>query len=230
MRSSKRATLDKDPRDVAAMFDQVAARYDVTNLAFTGGMERLWRRLTVQALRVEPGDRILDVAAGTAVSTVSLQRAGATAVGVDFSLGMLRAAKQPLPLVAGDALRLPFADEAFDAVTISFGLRNVVDTGAALTELARVTRPGGRLVVCETSRPAKGIPRAGHALWVTRGVPLLGRLFSSDSPAYAYLAESALAWPSPEDLSRVIALHGWTRVQWRPLSLGAVALHRAQKH
>jgi demethylmenaquinone methyltransferase/2-methoxy-6-polyprenyl-1,4-benzoquinol methylase len=161
------------------------------------------------------------------VSTVALQRAGGFAIGLDFSLGMLRAGRHPVPLVAGDALRLPFADAAFDAVTISFGLRNVVDTSAALAELARVTRPGGRLVVCETSRPAGEPWRTGHRLWVTKGLPVLGRLVSSDSPAYDYLAESALAWPAPERLAAVIGAAGWSGVQWRPLSLGAVALHRA---
>jgi demethylmenaquinone methyltransferase/2-methoxy-6-polyprenyl-1,4-benzoquinol methylase len=226
---TKRATLDKDPRDVAAMFDEVASRYDITNLAMTFGMERRWRRLTGEALGISPGDRVLDVAAGTAVSTEALRREGAVAVGVDFSLGMLRAGRFAVPLVAGDALQLPFADGAFDAVTISFGLRNVVDTSAALRELARVTRPGGRLVVCETSRPSWAPARLGHALWVTRGLPLLGRLMSSDSPAYAYLAESALAWPEPPELAGVIGSSGWGEVAWRPLSLGAVCLHRAAR-
>jgi demethylmenaquinone methyltransferase/2-methoxy-6-polyprenyl-1,4-benzoquinol methylase len=211
------------------MFDEVASRYDVTNLAMTFGMERRWRRLTTGALTIAPGDRILDVAAGTAVSTEALRREGAVAVGVDFSLGMLRAGRFDLPLVAGDALQLPFADGAFDAVTISFGLRNVVDTSAALLELARVTRPGGRLVVCETSRPAGGVTRLGHAFWVTRGLPVLGKLMSSDSPAYAYLAESALAWPDPAALGSIIGTSGWSAVAWRPLSLGAVCLHRAVK-
>ena len=149
-----RAELDKDPRDVAAMFDGVARRYDLTNTVLTAGLDRRWRALTREALGPRPGERVLDLAAGTAVSTVELARSGAWCVAADFSLGMLRAgAHREVPKVAADALRLPFGDAAFDAVTISFGLRNVADTHTALAELARVTRPGGRLVVCEFARP-----------------------------------------------------------------------------
>ena len=149
-----RADLDKDPHDVAAMFDGVARRYDLTNTVLTAGQDRRWRALTRAALDLRPGERVLDLAAGTAVSTVSLARSGAWCVAADFSLGMLRAgAERAVPKVAADALALPFADAAFDAVTISFGLRNVADPDAALAELARVTRPG---------RAARGV-RVRHA-------------------------------------------------------------------
>ena len=151
-----RAFLDKRPRDVAEMFDGVARRYDLTNTVLSGGMDRGWRRATVAALALGPRDTVLDLAAGTAVSTVQLGSCAATASACDFSLGMLKAGKargRHVPMVAGDALALPFADESFDAATIAFGLRNVADVDAALRELARVTRPGGRLVVCEFSRP-----------------------------------------------------------------------------
>lgn len=139
-----RAELDKDPRDVASMFDGVARRYDLTNTVLSMGQDRHWRKATRAALEIGPGQRVLDLAAGTAVSTVELKKSGAWCVAADFSVGMLAAgAARHVPKVAGDATRLPFADDVFDAVTISFGLRNVVDTQAALREMARVTRPGG---------------------------------------------------------------------------------------
>ena len=123
-----RAALDKDPRDVASMFDGVARRYDLTNTVLSLGQDRHWRRATRAALRIGPGDKVLDLAAGTAVSTAELAKSGAWCVAADFSVGMLGAGEaRKVPKVAGDATRLPFADGAFDAVTISFGLRNVAD-------------------------------------------------------------------------------------------------------
>jgi len=229
---SMRADLTKQPAQVAAMFDEVAARYDVINLLMTFGLERVWRRQVRQALAARPGERVLDVAAGTATSSAALARGGAQVVGADFSLGMLRAGRARgvrLPLVAADGLRLPFADASFDAVTMSFGLRNVVDVPACLGELRRVTRPGGRLLVCEVSRPERPVLRAGHALWLRRGLPVLARAVSSDSPAYAYLAESMLAWPEPRQLAATVAAAGWRGVGWRPLTAGVVALHRAER-
>jgi demethylmenaquinone methyltransferase/2-methoxy-6-polyprenyl-1,4-benzoquinol methylase len=150
------ADLDKQPHEVAAMFDDVAERYDLTNDVLSLGQTRLWRRAVAQAVDARPGQRVLDLAAGTGSSSLPFAAAGAQVVAADFSLGMLRVGKRAHPgldLLAGDALRLPFADAAFDAVTISFGLRNVSDVDAALVEMARVTRPGGRLVVCEFSHP-----------------------------------------------------------------------------
>ena len=153
-----RASLDKQPHDVATMFDGIARRYDVTNDVMSLGQDRAWRAATLRALEVGPGDRVLDLAAGTGTSSEPLADRGVHVVPCDLSLGMLGVGKRRRPdlgFVAGDATRLPFADESFDAVTISFGLRNVVDTERALTEMLRVTRPGGRLVVCEFS----------HATW-----------------------------------------------------------------
>ena len=135
-----RAALDKDPRDVASMFDGVARRYDLTNTVLSLGQDRHWRRATRSALRIGPGDKVLDLAAGTAVSTVELAKSGAWCVAADFSVGMLGAGEaRKVPKVAGDATRLPFGDGVFDAVTISFGLRNVAHPQAALREMARVT-------------------------------------------------------------------------------------------
>ncbi len=225
-----RASLDRQPREVAAMFDAVARRYDLTNTVLSAGRDRAWRRATRDALRLTPGDRVLDLAAGTAVSTVDLAATGATAVACDFSLGMLRAgAERPVPKVAGDALALPFADGCFDAVAIAFGLRNVADVDRALGELARVTRPGGRLVVCEFSRPAWAPFRTLYTEYLMRVLPAVARRVSSSPDAYVYLAESIRAWPDQPALAARIAAGGWTRVGWRNLTGGIVALHRATR-
>ncbi len=225
-----RASLAKDPDEVAAMFDRVAARYDVTNDVLSAGRTRAWRRAVVDAVAAGAGERVLDLAAGTGTSSLPMTAAGAFVVPCDFSLGMLlvgRARQPDLPFVAGDALRLPFADDAFDAVTISFGLRNVADVTAALTELRRVTRPGGRLVVCEFSAPVIPPVRTVYTEYLMRALPTVARRVSSNPEAYVYLAESIRAWPDQAELAAVIADTGWTGVQWRNLTGGIVALHRA---
>jgi demethylmenaquinone methyltransferase / 2-methoxy-6-polyprenyl-1,4-benzoquinol methylase len=230
MRPVNRATLEKDPAEVAAMFDGVARRYDLTNSLLTFGWDHRWRRCTRESLQLMPDETALDLAAGTGVSTVELARSGAVVVACDFSLGMLRAGRRKhpaIPMVAGDALRLPFADGSFDAATIAFGLRNVADVDHALRELARVVRAGGRLVVCEFSRPPSAPIRLLYQGIVLRGLPLAARPVSSNAGAYEYLAESIRHWPAQRDLARRIAAAGWSEVHWRDLTFGVVALHRA---
>jgi demethylmenaquinone methyltransferase/2-methoxy-6-polyprenyl-1,4-benzoquinol methylase len=225
-----RAQLDRQPGEVARMFDAVADRYDRMNAVMTMGQERRWRGVVARSLDVKPGDRVLDLAAGTGASTVSIEALGVHAVACDFSQGMLdvgRRRHSQLAFVAGDALALPFRDAAFDAVTISFGLRNVADVGQALAELARVTRPGGRLAVLETSAPLRQPLRAGHDVYVERVLPRLARLVASNGEAYEYLAESVGAWPAPADLAAQLSAAGWSKVAWKQLLLGAVALHTA---
>lgn len=212
------------------MFDAVARRYDLTNTVLSLGQDRSWRRATRSALGIGPGDRVLDLAAGTAVSTVELGRSGAWCVACDFSVGMLRAgAHRAVPKVAGDATALPFDDEVFDAVTISFGLRNVVDHVAGLREMARVTRPGGRLVVCEFSTPTVPVFSSVYKNYLMRALPAMARVVSSDPESYEYLAESIRAWPDQPALARQIEEAGWGSVRWRNLSGGIVALHAAVK-
>jgi demethylmenaquinone methyltransferase/2-methoxy-6-polyprenyl-1,4-benzoquinol methylase len=227
-----RADLDKAPHDVAAMFDGVAERYDLTNDVLSLGQTRLWRRAVARAVDARPGERVLDLAAGTGSSSLPFQEAGADVVACDFSLGMLQVGKRSHPgldLLAGDALALPFADGSFDAVTISFGLRNVSDVDAALAELARVTRPGGRLVVCEFSHPTWRPFRTVYSGYLMAALPKVARRVSSNPDAYVYLAESIQAWPDQAALAARIAGTGWSDVAWTDLTYGIVALHRARR-
>ena len=227
-----RANLDKQPRDVASMFDGVAKRYDLTNTILSGGMDHVWRRRARSLLAPRPGERILDLAAGTAVSTVELGKSGAWCVAADFSLGMLRVGKErraALPFTAADATRLPFADDSFDVVTMSYGLRNVVDTDAALAEFLRVTRPGGRLVVGESSQPTNRAFRTLYTTYLMGALPTVARTLSSNPDSYVYLAESMRAWPDQRTLATRIQRAGWSQVQWRNLTGGIAAVHRAVK-
>jgi demethylmenaquinone methyltransferase / 2-methoxy-6-polyprenyl-1,4-benzoquinol methylase len=225
-----RAGLDKNPRDVAEMFDGVAKGYDRTNSVMTMGFDRRWRWLTRRVLEASPGERILDLAAGTAVSTTEYARSGAWCVAADFSLGMLHSgAHRDVPKVAADAFHLPFADDAFDAVTVSFGLRNMSPTVDALREMCRVVRPGGRLVICEVSQPPFRPIRWLHYNVVLRLLPRITRPFSSNKEAYSYLAESMRDWHDQRALALLIAEAGWVEVEWMNLTFGVVALHRAVK-
>jgi demethylmenaquinone methyltransferase / 2-methoxy-6-polyprenyl-1,4-benzoquinol methylase len=225
-----RAGLDKNPRDVAEMFDGVAKGYDRTNSVMTLGFDRRWRWLTRRVLDATSGERILDLAAGTAVSTTEYAKSGAWCVAADFSLGMLRGgAHREVPKVAADAFHLPFATGSFDAVTVSFGLRNMNDTVAALREMCRVVRPGGRLVICEVSQPPFRPIRWLYYNVVLRLLPRITRPFSSNKDAYAYLAESMRDWHDQRALALLMSEAGWDEVEWLNLTFGVVALHRAIK-
>jgi demethylmenaquinone methyltransferase/2-methoxy-6-polyprenyl-1,4-benzoquinol methylase len=225
-----RAHLDKRPADVAAMFDDVARRYDLTNDVLSLGQDRRWRRLVVDAVDPRPGQTVLDLAAGTGTSSQPFADRGARVVPCDFSLGMLRVGKRSRPhlsFTAGDGTRLPFADATFDAVTISFGLRNIVDPDAGLREMRRVTRPGGRLVVCEFSHPTNPVLRTVYVEYLMKALPSVARAVSSSPDAYVYLAESIRAWPDQAGLAARVAAAGWRDTEWRNLSGGIVTLHRA---
>lgn len=227
-----RANLEKQPIDVAGMFDGVAQRYDITNDVLSLWQDRAWRRATRDAVAARPGQRVLDIAAGTGTSSEEWADAGIDVVPCDFSTGMMAVGKRrrpDLPFVAGDATALPFADASFDAVTISFGLRNVVAVDAALREMLRVTRPGGRLVVCEFSTPTWAPFRRVYKAYLGEVLPRLAALVSSNSPAYSYLVESILDWPDQRTLARQMLESGWRRVAYRNLSGGVVAVHRGFK-
>ena len=217
------------------MFDAVARRYDLTNDVLSMGQDRRWRSQVIDAVDPAPGELVLDLAAGTGTSSQPFADRGATVVPCDFSIGMLEVGKKArphLPFTAGDGTRLPFADDTFDAVTISFGLRNIVDPAAGLREMLRVTRPGGRLVVCEFSHPTNRAFRVVYLEYLMKALPAIARAVSSSPDAYVYLAESIRAWPDQEGLAALIAETGWGGAQgvsWRNLSGGIVALHRATK-
>ncbi|MCF2529540.1 demethylmenaquinone methyltransferase [Yinghuangia soli] len=227
-----RASLDKKPRDVAQMFDDVAEKYDLTNTVLSLGQDRFWRKAVTRAVDARPGERVLDLAAGTGTSSMPFHEAGATVVPCDFSVGMLREGKRrhpELPFTAGDGMRLPFADGVFDAVTISFGLRNIADPGVGLAEMLRVTRPGGRLVVCEFSHPTWKPFRTVYIEYLMKALPPVATKVSSNPEAYVYLAESIRAWHDQPGLAALVRDAGWERVAWRDLSGGIVAMHRAFK-
>lgn len=225
-----RAELDKSPAAVAAMFDDVAPRYDRTNSVLSMGLDRGWRKVVADTVHLLPGETALDLAAGTGTSSAAIAARGGHVVACDFSLGMLREGRRTrlqTTFVAGDALRLPFADKAFDAVTISFGLRNLNEMDAGLTEMLRVTKPGGRLVICEFSHPTYAPFRAVYVNYLMRALPAIATKVSSNPDAYVYLAESIRAWPQQDALAHRILSTGWAQVKYRNLTGGIVAVHKA---
>jgi demethylmenaquinone methyltransferase/2-methoxy-6-polyprenyl-1,4-benzoquinol methylase len=224
--------MDKQPQDVAGMFDGVARHYDRTNAIMSVGNAQLWRAATVRAVDPRPGERILDVAAGTGTSSAAFARSGATVVALDFSAGMIEEGRRRQPkieFIEGDAEKLPFGDDEFDAVTISFGLRNVEHPKVALAEMYRVLKPGGRLVICEFSKPQRAAFRVGYAAYMRFVMPVVATAASSNREAYSYLRESIQQWPDQGTLSQWIRGVGFTRVAHRDLTTGIVALHRGHK-
>lgn len=230
MGGMSRASLDKKPTEVASMFDGIARRYDLTNDLISLGQDRRWRKHTVDAVAALPGERVLDLAAGTGTSSEPFADEGVEVVPCDFSVGMLEVGKRrrpDLPFVAGDATALPFADASFDAVTISFGLRNVVDTSAALREMLRVTRPGGRIVICEFSEPTWKPFRVLYTDVFMRLLPVVAGAVTKEKGSYEYLVESIRTWPTQPELAHLMLDAGWEGAAYRNLSGGLVALHRA---
>lgn len=217
------------------MFDDVAAGYDRTNTVLSLGNDYLWRIATARAINAKPGQRVLDLAAGTGASSVALAAKGAEVVAADFSPGMIAEGQRRhgdvpnLSFAHADATDLPFEDAAFDTVTISFGLRNVNDPKKALREMQRVTAPGGTLLICEFSHPSSRAFGSLYSWYSDHILPTVARWMSSNAEAYDYLNESIKDWPAPATLSSWIRDAGWSEVAHRNLTGGIVALHRATK-
>jgi demethylmenaquinone methyltransferase/2-methoxy-6-polyprenyl-1,4-benzoquinol methylase len=209
------------------MFDRIAGVYDLMNSVMTVGMHQRWRERAVELARVGPGSRALDVATGTGDLAVALRAAGADVIGCDFSEEMLERAREKEPTVPfewADALALPYADDSFDAATVGFGARNFSDLERGLTEMARVVRPGGRLVVLEITTPQK--PPLSHffSFWFDRAVPALGRL-AGDPDAYSYLPSSVKRFPGPAELARELERAGLEDIRWVLTAGGIIAIH-----
>ncbi|MCW4385969.1 bifunctional demethylmenaquinone methyltransferase/2-methoxy-6-polyprenyl-1,4-benzoquinol methylase UbiE [Salinibacterium sp. SYSU T00001] len=224
------ADLSKQPAEVSAMFDEVARGYDRTNGVLSMGNSALWRHAVVKAIAPQPGERVLDIAAGTGTSSAVIARSGAHVIAADFSHGMLEVGRRRHPeidFVHADAMQLPFDDGSFDAVTISFGLRNIEDPHRALAEMRRVLKPGGRLVICEFSTPPIALVRAGYNAYMKYVMPAVVGASSSNPQAYTYLAASIADWPDQATLASWIRAAGFTGVEHRNLTAGVVALHRA---
>jgi demethylmenaquinone methyltransferase/2-methoxy-6-polyprenyl-1,4-benzoquinol methylase len=227
-----RANMDKNPDEVAAMFDGVAKRYDLVNDLLSLGRTKAWRKATTKVIAPRPGMKILDLAAGTGSSSEPLAAAGADVIPADFSEGMLAAGRKARPHLAftkADALNLPFANGEFDAATISFGLRNTQNTEKALAEMLRVVKSGGYLIVAEFSSPTWGPFRALYTNYLMRALPWVARKTSSNPDAYIYLAESIRAWPDQRALAAKIEAAGWVDISWTNLTGGVVAVHKARK-
>ena len=227
-----RANMDKNPDEVAAMFDGVAKRYDLVNDLLSLGRTKAWRKAATKIIAPAPGMQILDLAAGPGSSSEPLHKAGATVFATDFSEGMLAVGRKSRPYLnfsKADALNLPFEDNRFDVVTISYGLRNTVDYPKALAEARRVTKLGGRMVVVEFSHPTWRPFRTIYTEYLMKALPAIARRTSSNPDAYIYLAESIRAWPDQKGLASAMEKAGWGQISWKNLTGGVVAVHSGIK-
>ena len=223
-----KANLDKKPADVAAMFDEVAPTYDFTNDLLSLGQSRLWRSRVAKRVAAKSGQTILDLAAGTGSSSIAFAKPGVKVIATDFSEGMLSVGRKRHPELDfrfADATKLPFEDESIHAVTISFGLRNVVDVPKALGEMFRVLKPGGRVVICEFSKVTLPVFKQIYNFYLSRILPGVSGLASKTPEAYSYLAESIAAWPDQAGLAVELIDAGFENVSYKNLSFGVVAIH-----
>jgi demethylmenaquinone methyltransferase / 2-methoxy-6-polyprenyl-1,4-benzoquinol methylase len=223
--AARSGTLEEG--QVRAMFDRIAGPYDLMNSVMTAGLHHRWRARAADLARVGAGSRALDVASGTGDLAIELASRGAEVVGSDFSSGMLEVARRKAPGLrweVGNALDLPYDDGEFDAATVGFGARNFSDLERGLREMARVVRPGGRVVVLEITSPAKPPLSTFFSLWFDRVVPVLGRL-ARESEAYTYLPSSVKRFPGPAALAALMHGVGLRDVRWILTAGGIIALH-----
>jgi demethylmenaquinone methyltransferase / 2-methoxy-6-polyprenyl-1,4-benzoquinol methylase len=227
-----KADLTKKAQEVAAMFDGVAKTYDKANDLLSFGSARLWRKQVARLVNPQKGQTILDLAAGTGASSVAFIREGVRVVAADFSKGMLEEGRKRHPeieFVFADATKLPFKEAEFDTVTISFGLRNVENTELALSEMLRVLKPGGKLVVCEFSAIPNKFLHSLYRFYLKNILPRFSALVSKTPEAYSYLAESIDAWPKQQELAKMIEKVGYQFVEFRNQTFGIVAIHTGTK-
>jgi demethylmenaquinone methyltransferase/2-methoxy-6-polyprenyl-1,4-benzoquinol methylase len=212
---------------VQAMFDRIAGVYDLMNSVMTAGLHHRWRSRAADLAAVSAGDPVLDVATGTGDLAVELARRGCDVVGSDFSERMLELARQKAPAIRfehGNALELPYEDDAFAAATVGFGARNFSDLARGLAEMARVVRPGGRVVILEITTPERPPLSLFFRLWFDRIVPLLGR-FAGDPDAYTYLPSSVRRFPNARGLAAAMSAVGLVDVRWILTAGGIIAIH-----
>lgn len=224
--------MAKKPEQVAAMFDSVAESYDKTNDLLSFGQDRIWRKKVLKAVDPKSGQTVLDLAAGTGSSSIVFLKPGVKVIASDFSNGMLEVGRKRHPeleFVYADATKLPFADNSVDAVTISFGLRNVQNPKLALAEMLRVLVPGGKVVICEFSHVSVGFLRPFYLFYLKTVLPKLSSLFAKNQGAYQYLAESIMAWPKQTELVQWLSETGFVSAKYKNLNLGIVAIHIARK-
>jgi len=224
--------LAKNPNQVAAMFDSVAESYDKTNDLLSFGQDRIWRKKVLAEVAPVAGQTILDLAAGTGSSSIVFLKPGVKVIASDFSNGMLEVGRKRHPeleFVYADATNLPFENNSVDAVTISFGLRNVQEPKKALAEMHRVLKPGGKVVICEFSQVSTPIFSNLYGFYLKRILPRLSSLLAKNKGAYDYLAESILAWPNQKELLNWLSAAGFVSAKYRNLNLGIVAIHSARK-
>ncbi len=234
-------SLDKDPRRIAAMFDAIAHRYDRLNHLLSAGLDRRWRRQAIDALDLPVGAQVLDVCTGTAdlALTAARHRAAPRSVlGVDFAAEMLALGRDKvraaglhriIRLARGDACRLPCPPASVEAVTVGFGIRNVDDPAAAVAEMFRVLKPGGRLAILEFGEPRLPILRSLYLWYFRRVLPRLGRMLSRHTEAYAYLPASVSAFLTPDEFAALLRMTGFTGVGHDRLTCGVVYLHVGEK-
>lgn len=233
-------TYQSKGEQVEQMFDSIAPAYDFMNRAMTLGIDRLWRKKAVKMVAREAPARILDVATGTGDLALELAAAipGAQIVGVDLSEGMISVGREKIAragltdritLRAADCLALPFADGEFDALTVAYGVRNFADIPAGLREMHRVVRPGGTVCIVELSTPVNPVVKPFYKLYTRGIIPLVGRLVSKDTRAYAYLPESIAAVPQRRDMCALMTAAGFSDAIFRPLTLGVCTIYLGRR-